>query len=94
MQRAPKESRERLKNLLAQDILHEKDIRSLFQLCFDTGVLDSVGELFSTHISSAQNILDGLPDSGAKKRLRNLIDAMGYWRYFKLEFAQEGPTGL
>lgn len=82
MQKAPKEDRERLKKMLARGNLHEEDIKFLFQLCVETGVLNSVKQLFSDYLRKANKILDSLPDNDAKKRLRNLISAMGYWKNF------------
>ena len=82
MQRAQKEDRIKLKNLMARGSFDEDSIKYLFQLCEVTGTLNSVKRLFGAYIRKANKELDRLPDSDAKTRLRNLIEAMGYWKNF------------
>jgi len=82
LQKAKEEDRIWLQKLLAQGNLGEQDIQFIYQLCDDTGVFHSVKRLFGAYLRKANNVLDRLPDSDAKTRLRKLINAMGYWKNF------------
>ena len=81
-QKAQKKDRAKLEKLLARKKFQEESIKALFQLCESTGALNSVKQIFGAYLRKAEKVLDKLPDSEAKTKLRNLIDAMGYWKYF------------
>ena len=82
LKKARKESRERLKKILAQGNPGEQDIQFIYRICDDTGVLLAVKRLFGAYLRKADRMLDPLPDSDAKTSLRNLLNAMGYWKNF------------
>ena len=82
MQKAQKKDRVKLKKLMGRESFNESSIKYLFQLCEVTDTLNSVKQLFDDYLLKAEKELENLPDSDAKKRLRNLINAMGYWKNF------------
>jgi geranylgeranyl pyrophosphate synthase len=82
LKKAERVNRERLKKLLARGNPGEEDIQFIYRTCYDTGVILSVKRLFGAYLRKANNMLDRLPDSAARSRLRNLLNAMAYWKNF------------
>ena len=82
MQKAQKKDRVKLKKLMGRESFNENSIKYLFQLCEVSGTLISVKQLFGDYLRKAETVLEKLPDSDAKTRLRNLIYAMGHWKSF------------
>jgi geranylgeranyl reductase family protein len=74
--------RNRLKKLLARGRFHEEDIEFVFRLSDETGVFDSAKRLFMSYLGKAGSVLEGFPEGIGKKRLCDLVEAMGYWTNF------------
>jgi geranylgeranyl pyrophosphate synthase len=80
MKKARVQDRARLKELLEQGNVCEEDIQFIYRICDDTGVFHAVKRLLGAYLRKANRMLDMLNDTHAKRRLRDLIEAMGYWK--------------